>query len=577
VKPAVRFIILTLLFATPALTACAPKKAGGSADAGKPATTQTRPMSEMDPQFLYLAAQNALKDGNPALAIELLEALTIKDPAAAVPRQQLVELLLHRAKFDRAAAHIEILLKNKDLTPKQLELISLLKARAQAGKGNTDAALATLEAFLKQYPGNIMARDLQVRILSSQQRIDEALVAIDDAIHTKDIPTFRLLQAQLFINKDDTDGAKLSLQRLQELAPDNDTAVLMLSSIAMSENKRELAEKILRDFLAGHADSLSVSNALGKFLVQQNRLAEAILVYRDMAVQTGNNPTVLQTLGLLYLQDKDFKQAEEVFRKLFETRPDDSNRFYLAVSLEALEQEDEAQKTYALIDKKSPLFNDAQMRLAGMDFRQNDLDATEKRAKNILQSNPRHIDAHVLLSAVRIAQKKYRLLLDESEAILALPKLPPQLLLNRAVAFDHFKDYQQSEDMLERILALHPKHVEALNFLGYTYAVQGIKLPKAEALIKRALVYKPDDGYYMDSLAWVYYKNGDYVKALDTQKKALEIVSDDAVMHEHLGDMLWRTGDEKAARHAWRKAIELKSEHPDLLKRKIAEGLKKSE
>jgi Flp pilus assembly protein TadD len=158
-----------------------------------------------------------------------------------------------------------------------------------------------------------------------------------------------------------------------------------------------------------------------------------------------------------------------------------------------------------------------------------------------------------------------------------LSKLPPQLLLNRAIAFDHFKDYKQAEAMLKRILARNPEDAEALNFLGYTYAVQGIQLKQAETLIMRALMHKPDDGYYLDSLAWVYYKNGDYNKALRTQKKAVEIVTDDAVMYEHVGDILWRSGDKKGARHAWQKSIELKSEHPELLKRKIAEGLKKSE
>ncbi len=576
-KPVAQYFALILLITVLTLTACAPKKTADSSDAKKPVTTQTQPMSEMDPQFLYLAAQDAIKDGNPTLAIDLLEALVTKDPAAVVPRQQLIELLLLRKKFDRAATHIDILLENKDLAPKQLELMSLLKARSQAGKGNADAALATLDIFLRKNPANIMARDLQVRILSSEKRIDEALVAIDEAIRAKDIAEFRLLQAQLLINKGDTDGAKSSLQRLQELAPDNNIAALMLSSIAIKENKQELAEKVLRDFLDNHPDSLPVGNALGRLLAQQNRLAEAILVYRDIAARTGNDPVVLQTLGLLYLQYKDYKQAEETFRKLFETRPNDGNRFYLAGSLEALERSDEARKIYTLIDKKSHLFTDAQMRLAGMDFRQGDMDAAEMRAKSILHDAPRHLDAHLLLSAVRVSQKKYRLLLDESESILALTKLPPQLLLNRAVAFDHFKDYEHAESMLKRILTHHPKHSESMNFLGYIYALQGIQLEQAEALIKRALVHKPDDGYYLDSLAWVYYKKGDYAKALRTQKKALEIVVDDAVMHEHVGDILWRTGDKKAARHAWQKSIELKSENPGQLKRKIAEGLKKSE
>ncbi len=570
------FIVSILLISMLALTACVPKKSTANPDENKTATVQSRPMSEMTSPFLFLAAQNAMKDGNPVLAVELLEALVKKDPSAVTPRLQLIKLLLHGAKFDKAITHIDDLFKNKDLTSEQLEHLSLLKARTQVGKSNMDEALATLDLFLKKHPANIAARNLQVRVLSSQKRIDEALVAIYEAIHTKDTSEFRLLQAQLFINKGDTDGAKSSLQRMRELAPNDETPILMLSSIAINENKQELAEKVLRDFLDDHPDSLSVGNALGRFLTQQNRVAEAILVYRNMATQTGNDPSVLQTLGLLYLQYKEYKLAEDTFRKLFETRPNNNNRFYLAASLEAQKRDDEARQTYVLIKKDSPLFADAQIRLAGMDFHQNNIGAAEKRLRGILKKAPKHLDAHLMLSSVRINQEKFQLLLDESEIVLALKKVPEQLLLNRAVAFDHFKNYKQAEAMLKRILARNPKHAEALNFLGYTYAVQGIQLQQAEALIKRALVHKPDDGYYMDSLAWVYYKNGNYIEALRTQKKALGIITDDAVMFEHFGDILWGTGDKKAARNAWQKSIELESENPALLKQKISEGLKES-
>jgi tetratricopeptide (TPR) repeat protein len=577
VKPAEPYIIPILLITALALTACAPKETTGSSNVEKPAAKQARPIGDMPAPFLYLAAQNAIKDRNPNLAIKLLEALTQKDPTAIEPRQQLTELLLQKAQFDKANTHVDILLENKDLTPKQLELMSMMKARALVGKGSIDEALEVLNAFLDQHPVNIPARDLQIRILSSQKRIDEALIAINEAIRTEDLAEFRLLQSQLLINKGDTDGAKLSLQRLQELGPDNATVAIMLSSIALKENNQKLAEEVLRNFLDSYPDSLPAGNALGSLLAQQNRLAEAIIVYRNIAAQTSNDPAVLQTLGLLYLQFKEYKQAEETFRKLYETRSNDSNRFYLAASLEALERDDEARKIYVLIDKKAHLYTDAQMRLAGMDFRQDDLNAAEQRVKSVLRDHPRHPNAHLLLSAIRINQKKYRLLLDESEPVIAVTRLPPQLLLNRAVAFDHFKEYKQAEAMLKRILAHYPKHSESLNFLGYIYALQGVQLSEAEALIKRALVHKPNDGYYMDSLAWVYYKNSKFAKALRTQKKALEIITDDAVMYEHIGDILWRTGDKNAARNAWRKSIELKSDHPLLLKRKIAKGLKKSE
>ena len=61
---------------------------------------------------------------------------------------------------------------------------------------------------------------------------------------------------------------------------------------------------------------------------------------------------------------------------------------------------------------------------------------------------------------------------------------------------------------MQKVIALDPKHANALNYLGYTYADLGRNLDEAERLVKEALKYKPNDGYITDSLGWVYYKKG---------------------------------------------------------------------
>ncbi|CAD7783277.1 MAG: Tetratricopeptide repeat protein [Candidatus Methanoperedenaceae archaeon GB50] len=72
----------------------------------------------------------------------------------------------------------------------------------------------------------------------------------------------------------------------------------------------------------------------------------------------------------------------------------------------------------------------------------------------------------------------------------------------------------QSKDMcikeMRQTISLDPNHAEALNYLGYTYAEMGENLEEAERLIKRALEIKPEDGYIIDSLGWVYYQRGEY-------------------------------------------------------------------
>ncbi len=550
-----------------------PKRIGSQQSGAK----QHLATQDMSPSFLYLASQKALKDGNHVLAIELLTALVKKDPDATDPHLQLTTLLLASGLAGKAARHMEMLLASKKLTPEQQEQLQLAHIRLFLAQGRIKQALLEINSFLKTRPAHIVGRDIQVRILSSEKRYDEALAAIAEAIRVKERPEFRLLQAQMMLKNGDVMAATISLIRMQKLAPNLETPVLMLSMLAVKEKRMDTAEKLLRNFIAGHPESLRVHLALGTLLIQQKRLFDAIMVYRELAGASGNNPDILRQLGMLYFEHKDYAEAEATFRKLVEIRPDDMSRFYLAASMEAQNKEAEASAMYEKIDTASALATEAQVRLAAIDVSQDKFDKASQRLQKILKHNPGHMDAHVMLSAIRLTQKKFRTLIDETAPLMSKKKLPLQLLFNRAVAFDHFKQYEQAETILNRIIRRDPDYTEALNFLGYSYAVQGIQLDKAKALIGRALILKPDDGYYLDSLAWAYYQGGEYAKAAKTQARALKQVPDDAVMREHYGDIMWKKGKQNAARQAWKKAIELKSEHPQQLQQKIKSGLNTAE
>jgi Flp pilus assembly protein TadD len=92
-------------------------------------------------------------------------------------------------------------------------------------------------------------------------------------------------------------------------------------------------------------------------------------------------------------------------------------------------------------------------------------------------------------------------------------------------------------------------------------------------MIEKALKLKPNDGYIMDSLGWVYFKMGQNTKALEILLKAVQLVPRDPVIQEHLGDIYMSLGDRSKARDAYEKALAYKHEEPE----KIQEKLKKLE
>jgi tetratricopeptide (TPR) repeat protein len=83
----------------------------------------------------------------------------------------------------------------------------------------------------------------------------------------------------------------------------------------------------------------------------------------------------------------------------------------------------------------------------------------------------------------------------------------------------------------------------------------GINLDEAEQLVRKALQQKPGDGYITDSLGWVYYKRGQYKKALPLLKQAVGLVPDDPIIREHLGDIYSKLGMIEKARESYRRSI----------------------
>jgi Tfp pilus assembly protein PilF len=122
------------------------------------------------------------------------------------------------------------------------------------------------------------------------------------------------------------------------------------------------------------------------------------------------------------------------------------------------------------------------------------------------------------------------------------------------------QDAGAEERALEEMIAVvrrFPKHAGALNFVGFTWAEQGVRLSEAEDYIRRALEVEPEDAAIIDSLGWVLFKRGDLDGAERHLRRALERMPDEGELHYHLGEVLWAKGDRTAALAAFEKAVAL--------------------
>jgi Flp pilus assembly protein TadD len=126
---------------------------------------------------------------------------------------------------------------------------------------------------------------------------------------------------------------------------------------------------------------------------------------------------------------------------------------------------------------------------------------------------------------------------------------------------------------LKEVLRLQPDHADALNYLGYSYADRGIRLQEALQLVQKALTLKPNMGYITDSLGWIYFKLGEYEKAVAELEKANQLTPDDPTITEHLGDGYQKLNRKDKARELYEKALTLdpKGDQLERLKKKLKE------
>ncbi|HYO77533.1 MAG TPA: tetratricopeptide repeat protein, partial [Thermoanaerobaculia bacterium] len=134
-------------------------------------------------------------------------------------------------------------------------------------------------------------------------------------------------------------------------------------------------------------------------------------------------------------------------------------------------------------------------------------------------------------------------------------------------------DRKASEAVFAKLLEKDPNHAPSLNYLAYMWAESGVNLERAEEMLTRAVGAEPNNGAYVDSLGWVYYRRGNLELAEKYLTEATRLLPRDATVHEHLGDVLAKRGDMQRALASYRLALDLDPESKDIekIRSKIAE------
>ena len=104
-----------------------------------------------------------------------------------------------------------------------------------------------------------------------------------------------------------------------------------------------------------------------------------------------------------------------------------------------------------------------------------------------------------------------------------------------------------------------------LNNYAYYLSEKEIHLEKAEQMSYRAIKAEPKNATFLDTYAWILFKESRYAEAKIYIDQTLQCDSDSsAVLLEHAGDIYYHTGDKERAVALWQQALEKSSENSEI-------------
>jgi Flp pilus assembly protein TadD len=265
-------------------------------------------------------------------------------------------------------------------------------------------------------------------------------------------------------------------------------------------------------------------------------------------------------LALLAYDNGDLPQAQKRFTALMSTgEAGEGAMFYLAQIAEAQGDKDAALAIYRrLID--SSMAAPARIAAAGMLLEAN------KRAEAFALIDD--LASHDTRSTFELVVQKAHLLADHGDTEGALVLLSaaaqsyphnPTLEYERATMLERAGQTRDSVQAFEALLATRPEDPTILNALGYTLADHRQQLPRAEKLIRQALLVTPDSPAALDSLGWVRLRRGDSHDAAGILEHAYNVGQDPDIA-AHLVEALWSSGSQAQARKVLSDAL---TRHPD--------------
>ena len=501
-------------------------------------------LAPQDTRSAVLLARLYALDNHPAKSEAVFKEILSTHPDSMEALSYLGKLYINQENYKEAIAFFRKIPANRR-GPSTLAMLGM----AYAQTGRFGKAAANFEAALKTDPTNTDIRRQYASALMRAGKLNEARAEYETVLKAEPNDGESCLHlAQINQAQGNFGEAAKRLNQASKLLPGDMEVAYQQALLQAATGNDAQAIQILQDLLT------KTESATGKYT----------------AAEASNRVAFLERLGAIYRSEEKYDQALATFRQIAELGPGQAPRSEELV-IETLDLQGQRQEALAEANRavqKYPKQRSLILVRASLLGELGHVDEAVQELNGLLGSQKAGENQQVELAIVQVYSqaKRYRKAQSELEKILQDSPQPgdqefAHFLLGSV--YERQKKYDLAEQEFKKVLATDPLNSAAFNYLGYMLADRGVELQQSVNYIKKALQLQPNNGAYMDSLGWAYFKMARYDLALDPLTKAAKLLGNDPTVLDHLGQLYLKLGKKQEAAEEWRRALKHWSGSPD--------------
>lgn len=488
---------------------------------------------------LFFKANDSSMRGDSHTASYLYKQLVELKPNDDFLKRKFAIELIRLGSYEEAKV---VLIELLEKTKYEEETLGLILGGVNTALNANDEAQSVYQKVLKRHPASEEACVFLAKSYTLEKKYKKAHGLLSKCAKGEKRPIFFYYRAKVFLKQEDQKSARVYLKKALKADASYYQAAMALGLLEEENEKINNAIKIYKNFLKENPRNFAVLSRLVQVLFANEKFKEVLPYAETLSSLDQSDLNLRVRLGILYTDAKEFKKAIGVFKEILAAVPtSDKVLYYLGSLYQQTQDHEKALDSFSKISESSSLYVDSSMQIAQIlqSLVQADNEKWSGQYKDFLSDRGQKIEIlkveFQMMLATYFEGKK-----DYDRAIASVEKVRDQGEYTEghdyylASLYEKVNQFGKARGIVQDILAKNPENAHALNFLGYSLLETGEDLEKAYSLIRKAIELQPNDGYIRDSLGWYYYKTGQIEKALAEIQKAFELVKSDVVITKHL-------------------------------------------